>query len=63
MLRRHLHDFARLGVANSEFIIRGVRLMTTCILDEARPFQTELMHEMVQTLVMFLQGKSMYALT
>ena len=57
VLKRHVHDFARLGVADATFIAKAIRLLTDFVLDESRVFNPSLMLEVFRTLALFLRGK------
>ncbi|KAK3718188.1 hypothetical protein LTR37_005303 [Vermiconidia calcicola] len=58
VLRKHIHDWSRLGVADSGFIWRAIRLLTGFILDESRAFSPTLMLDVTRVLALFLRERS-----
>ena len=56
VLEKHIRDFYQLGVADSGFIQRSIRLLTAYLCDVSRPFQPHVLHELMKVLVSFLQG-------
>ncbi|SMQ49296.1 unnamed protein product [Zymoseptoria tritici ST99CH_3D7] len=63
VLKTHLTDFARLGVAEETFLLRGIHLLVEVITDKMRP---KLFRELISTmecLVSFLQERPKEAMT
>ena len=56
MLRRHVFDFTRLGVADRDFIVRAVHLLAEFVLDTSRAFDPLLMLDVLNVLAIFLRG-------
>ena len=62
VLQRHLEDYARLGVADNDFIDRTIRLLMSVVLDDSRPFQPFFVLELASTLLKFFEGiKPLYS--
>ncbi|TKA63553.1 hypothetical protein B0A55_11169 [Friedmanniomyces simplex] len=57
ILRTHLDDYARLGVADERFILHGARLLTACILDEGRPLDISVLLPVTACLGDFLRER------
>ena len=56
VLQRHLSDFSKLAVADKDFVLRGVHLLTAYALDDMRPFHSQLMAHVLRALLIFLRG-------
>lgn len=58
VMQSHRKDFADLGVADSDFIGKCVRLLTYIIIDDAHKADTSLLIEILRALLDFLRGMS-----
>jgi ubiquitin carboxyl-terminal hydrolase 34 len=56
ILRTHLNDFARLGVAEETFLLHGIGLLVELIAEEGRPNYVQEYKSAMDCLIMFLQG-------
>ena len=57
VLSCHLRDCASMGLADADFLVRGVRLLTAVVMDDARHVVNEVTEDIVRCLKAFLQGK------
>lgn len=58
VLRCHLQDCARLGIAEADFLKRGVRLLTTALMNDSRGPQDLVAVQLIRCLRDFLQGET-----
>lgn len=58
VLKTHLQDFTRLGVADESFRLHGIGLLVSIITDEARHIDTVVFERAIDCLVEFLRGSS-----
>ena len=56
VLEKHMKDFYQLGVADSGFIQRSIRLLVAYVCDTSRSFEPHVLHELMKVLILFLQG-------
>lgn len=57
VLRWHLRDCARIGVADERFLAKGVQLLTSVLMDEGRDLLDGITPQVIDCLHAFLQGK------
>ena len=53
----HLRDCARIGIADTRFLMKGVHLLTSVLVDETRELLEPIAPQLVACLHAFLQGK------
>ena len=52
----HRQDFAKIGVADDEYIRQGIRLLVAVLIDKTRPVHPGVFTEVFKCLTSFLQG-------
>lgn len=63
VLKTHLQDYTRLGVADENFLLHGVELLVGIIIDETRQIEPVVFGRTMACLLSFLRGSSTVPLT